>query len=172
MNQISYGKASATDALRISILLQTVYIETYAVEGVTFEFTHFIAEKFSPERITSIIQKNPNQFVIAYCNQNPIGVAEIILEGHCPIRKKKVPELSKLYVLKRFNGKGVGYGLLKAAEKMVVANGSEELNLEVYIQNHRAITFYKKQGYISIGHVDFPMEMNTYENLVMNKRLN
>ena len=89
-----------------------------------------------------------------------------------PIRKIPVAELSKLYVLERFYGKGVGFGLMNVAEEEVRKNGFKEFNLEVYINNARAIAFYKRQGYTSIGNVDFPMESNTYENLVMNKILN
>ncbi|WP_405207257.1 GNAT family N-acetyltransferase [Aquimarina sp. LLG6339-5] len=170
--KISYGKAKLTDSLRISVLLKTIYIETYAVDGITFEFANFITKRFSLELIENIIKENPNRLIIAYQNENPVGVAEIIYNSTCPIRKIKVPELSKLYVLKRFYGKGIGYGLINEAEKAVKENGCTEFNLEVYIKNDRAIAFYERQGYTSIGNVDFPMESNTYENLVMNKVFN
>lgn len=172
MTKISYGKAKLSDALRISILLKTVYIQAYAVDGITFEFANFITKRFSTAHIESTLKKNPNQLVIAYQNGNPIGVAEIMYDSTCPIRKTPAPELSKLYVLERFYGKGIGFGLLKAAEEEVKKNGFSECTLEVYIKNDRAIQFYKRQGYVSIGNVDFPMEFNTYENLVMHKVLN
>ncbi len=172
MTKILYGKAKLSDALRISVLLKTVYIQAYAVDGITFEFANFITKRFSTALIENTIKKNPNQLIVAYQNGNPIGVAEIIYNSTCPIRKISVPELSKLYVLERFYGKGIGFGLMKEAEKEVVKSGFKEFNLEVYIKNTRAINFYKRQGYTSIGNVDFPMEANTYENLVMNKVLN
>lgn len=172
MREISFGKAKLSDSLRISVLLKTVYIQTYAVDGVTFEFANFITKRFSPEHIENIIRENPNRLIIAYQNENPIGVAEIIYDSHCPIKKITIPELSKLYVLERFYGKGIGYGLMKMAEKEVQEKGFKEFNLEVYFKNDRAITFYERQGYVSIGNVDFPMEFNTYKNLVMNKMLN
>lgn len=169
MEDISFENAKLTDALRISILLKTVYIQTYAVDGITFEFSNFITKRFAPEHIEAIITKNPDQLIIAYYKGNPIGVAETVFESICPIRKKTIPELSKLYVLERFYGKGIGYGLLAKAEKKLLQKGYSEFNLEVYIPNERAISFYKRQGYKIIGEVDFPMEFNTYENFVMNK---
>ena len=172
MNEISFGKAKLSDSLRISVLLKTVYIQTYAVDGVTFEFANFITNRFSTENIEKIIKENPSRLIIAYQNGNPIGVAEIIYNSTCPIRKISVPELSKLYVLERFYGKGIGYGLMNESENEVRENGFAEFNLEVYINNARAIAFYERQGYVSIGNVDFPMESNTYENLVMNKAFN
>ena len=169
MSHISFGKAKLSDALRISVLLKTVYIETYAVDGVTFEFANFISERFSTDYIKDMIQSNPDRLIIAYYKNNPIGVAEIIFESRCPIRQIDIPELSKLYVLARFYGKGVGYGLLEKAEELVKNKGFHEFNLEVYKYNERAIAFYKRQGYQTIGETDFPMEVNTYKNLVMNK---
>ncbi len=171
MNELSFEKAKRSDALRISVLLKTVYIQTYAVDGVTFEFANFITKRFSPEHISTIIQTNPDQFIIAYYRGNPIGVAEIIYESTCPIRKKTIPELSKLYVLERFYGQGIGYKLLETAEETLEKKGHTEFNLEVYIENKRAIAFYKRQGYVVIGNIDFPMETNTYENFVMHKFL-
>tara|TARA_B100000378_G_C17757845_1_gene311952 strand:+ start:21 stop:539 length:519 start_codon:yes stop_codon:yes gene_type:complete len=170
MTKISYGKAKLADSLRISVLLKTVYIQTYAVDGVTFEFANFITKRFSLEHIESIIKENPLGLIIAYQNENPIGVAEIIYESTCPIRKISIPELSKLYVLERFYGKGIGLGLLASVENQLMNDGFNELNLEVWKQNERAIGFYKKQGFVSIGNTNFPMENNTYENFVMNKK--
>ena len=172
MDRISFGKAKLSDSIRISVLLKTVYIQTYANDGITFEFANFITKRFSIENIENIIKENPYRLIVAYYNENPVGVAEIIYNSTCPIRNISVPELSKLYVLERFYGKGIGFGLIKEAEKEVKKNGFKEFNLEVYIKNSRAIAFYKRQGYTVIGNVDFPMEFNTYENLVMNKILN
>ena len=100
-----------------------------------------------------------------------VGAAEIIYNSVCPIRKIAVPELGKLYVLERFKGKGIGYGLLKEVEKEVLNHGYKEFWCIVYIHNPKAIAFYERQGYISIGMIDYKMEYNTYKNLVMNKVL-
>ncbi len=171
MTEISYGKAKVSDSLRISILLKTVNIEAYAWNGISVEISNYITKRFSTEYVENIIKENPDQLIIAYKNGNPIGVAEVLYNSSCPIRKIDVPELSKLYVLGRFYGQGIGNQLLKEAETKIWNNGFKNLNLEVWTNNERAIAFYKKHGYDSIGTVDFPMDENTYENLVMNKVL-
>lgn len=171
MNPISFGKAKLSDALRISVLMKTVYIQTYDLEGITIESTNYVEKRFSREYIESVIAQNPNQFIIAYHHQNPVGVAEIFFKTICPIRNVSVPELDKLYVLESFFGKGIGFGLMKEVEKTVLSKGYSELNIGVYIKNDRAINFYERQGYASIGQADYPMEHNTYKILIMNKRL-
>ncbi len=171
MMNITYGEAKISNSLRISILLKTAYIQTYAVDGITFEFANLITEKFSDEQIKKNIKENPPRLIVAYYDNNPVGVADIIFNSNCPIRNIPVPQLGKLYVLEKFFGKGIGYGLINEAEKKVLQNGFNSFNLEVYINNSKAIAFYKRQGYTSIGSVNLPLETNTYENLIMNKVL-
>lgn len=170
-DKITFGKARIEDVLRISILLKTVYIETYASEGITFEFANFIEEQFAPQKIEDKIKNEPDQLIIAYYNGNPIGVAEILYDIQCPILKIQASEVGKLYVLHRFVGKGVGYKLLTTSEEMIKQKGFDKVNIEVYIKNERAITFYERQGYQKIGKIDFPIEENTYVNWVMTKKL-
>lgn len=171
MNHISYGKAKIEDAIRISFLFQQVYIHTYGTEGITFEYVNFINERFSISYIENTIKEEPDQFIVAYFKGNPVGVAEILYDAICPIRKIQTPELSKLYVLDYFNGKGIGHHLLELAEKKVLEKGYEQFWLEVYLENPKAIAFYERQNYSTIGFTDFPMEVNTYKNKVMNKEL-
>jgi len=169
MQKITYDKAKLEDALRIFFLLKTVYIQTYGLEGITFEFSNFIESRFSESHIKNVISENPDQLIVAYFNQNPIGVAEVLLNSMCPIRKTEVPELSKLYVLERFYGMGVGYNLMLETEKLLRIEGCKEVNLEVWMENERAISFYDRFGFRKLGKVDFPMEKNVYNNWVMNK---
>jgi len=57
------------------------------------------------------------------------------------------------------------------SEKLLKEKGCKELNLEVFIENTHAVSFYEKLGFQKLGKVDFPMEKNTYRNWVMNKKL-
>ena len=171
MDDITIGKALIDDSNRLSILFKTIYIQTYAEEGITTEFANFIDKRFSIEHIEQTIIENPDQLLVAYYKNNPIGIAEIVFESKCPISKKTIPELSKLYVLERFKGKRIGYQLLLETEKKLKSRGYDEMYLEVYLKNIHAISFYQKMGFFEIGQVDFPMEHNVYQNLVLKKNL-
>ena len=171
MNPISFGQAKLSDALRISVLLQTVYIQTYDIAGITIESANYVSTTFALKRIETLIMQQPNRFIVAYHKENVVGVAEIIYDSICPIRKLALPELGKLYVLEHFKGKGIGYGLLNEVEKEVLNHGFKEFWFYVYIHNLRAVAFYERQGYASIGIADYKMEHNTYKNYVMNKVL-
>ncbi|WP_109435358.1 MULTISPECIES: GNAT family N-acetyltransferase [Aquimarina] len=172
MNEVTFGKAKLSEALQISILMKTVNVQSYATDGIRLEMATYIDERFSPKYLEKTIKNNPNSLIVAYINENPIGVAEIIFDTSCPIRKIQIPELSKLYVLERFYGKGIGYRLLKEVENELLETGFKQLYLEVFTENPKAISFYLRQSYQKIGKVNFPMQDNTYKNWVMTKTLN
>jgi ribosomal protein S18 acetylase RimI-like enzyme len=58
---------------------------------------------------------------------------------------------------------------LEEAEKAVRQKGATQMWLWVLETNDRAIAFYKKHQYETIGNATFQMEINRYENKVMLK---
>lgn len=170
-HEIVYRKAVADDALKLSILFQQVYIQTYGVDGVSGEYANFISRQFAVEKLLNTISTQPDNITVAIYGDNLVGVAELEWNIKCPVGDFVSPELSKLYVLEWFSGKGIGFNLLKAAEQTVLLKGFTELWLWVYVLNPRAIAFYERQNYHSIGTAFYQMEVNKYENFVMYKKL-
>ena len=164
-------KATITDAKKLSILYKQVYIQTYGTEGVSDEFANFITKQFAVERLEDIITNNPDNIIVAAYKNNLVGVVEIEFAKQCPIDNIVAPELNKLYILEWFCGKGIGHQLLTEAEKVITSKRIDEMWLWVLESNTRAISFYAKNGYKYIGNASFKMEVNTYENKVMLKKL-
>jgi ribosomal protein S18 acetylase RimI-like enzyme len=168
--KIIYRKAIQTDAIKLSILFKTVYIQTYGTEGVSDEFANFITKQFSVERLHDLIINNPDTLIVAVYKDNLVGVVEIEFDKKCPIGNIVAPELNKLYILEWFCGRGIGFQLLREAENIVKLKGINEMWLWVLVTNKRAITFYEKQNFKWIGNAPFQMEKNCYDNKVMLKQ--
>lgn len=168
---IEYRNANSSDILKLSILFKQVYIATYGIDGVSDEFANFITERFSIERLENLIKNTPENIIVAEYKTNLVGVAEVEFNKECPVQKIVAPELSKLYILEWFCGKGIGEKLIKHAENLIIQKGTNKMWLWVLETNLRAINFYKKQGYLEIGKASFQMEVNKYENIVMLKKI-
>lgn len=169
--EVTYRHANSSDAVKLSILFKQVYIHTYGTEGVSDEFANFITKQFSVERLSHLILNEPDNLIVAEYKGNLVGVAEIEFNKQCPINNIVAPELSKLYILEWFCGKGIGYHLIKNVEQVVKSKGYPQLWLWVLISNERAISFYERQNYQWIGNALFHMEKNTYDNKIMLKQL-
>lgn len=169
--EIEYRKANLSDITKLSILFKQVYISTYGINGVSDEFANFITKQFSLERLENLINNSPESIIVAVYKNNLVGVAEIEFSKKCPIQGIIAPELNKLYILEWFCGKGIGERLLEASENLVLSKGINQMWLWVLESNSRAINFYKKHDYKTIGNASFQMEVNSYENIVMLKEL-
>ncbi len=80
-------------------------------------------------------------------------------------------ELKRIYLLHRYYGTGVGRVLMQAAVEKAIELGRTRLLLGVYGKNDRAIAFYRKAGFETIGERYFTVGAATHYDLVMGKRL-
>ncbi|MBC2844105.1 GNAT family N-acetyltransferase [Winogradskyella flava] len=168
---ITIRKAVIEDSRKLSILYKQVYIKTYGTDGVSDEFANFIVEQFSVSRIEKTIASNPNHIIVAEYKNNLIGVLEIEFDKKCHSTEIIAPELNKLYILEWFCNTGVGEKLLKEAERTLISLNIKQYWLWVLDSNLRAISFYKKHSFKIVGRAPFTMEENTYNNIVMIKKL-
>lgn len=168
---IKYRNANTSDLLKLSVLFKQVYISTYGINGVSDEFANFITDKFSVERLEDIIIHTPENIIVADYQNNLVGVAEVEVNKKCPVNEIIAPELSKLYILEWFCGKGIGKKLINESENYIKQIGLNQIWLWVLETNYRAINFYRNQGYKEIGNASFQMEVNKYENIVMLKEI-
>ena len=170
-DEIRYRDAIASDAERLSMLFTNVYIHTYGFAGVSNEYAHYALPQFSVERIRNKIIDHPGYMIVATYQNNLVAVAEIEEPNTSPVGDIHAPELNKLYVLQNFNGLGIGSKLIELVEEAVKRNGYHEIWFWVWKPNERAIRFYEHVGYRSIGEALYHMQDNSYENLIMYKRL-
>ncbi len=82
--------------------------------------------------------------------QMRIAVMDGQVAGLCICR---APEMYQLFVARAFYGKGVASALLTDAEARLSAAGTQVAWLACVPDNERAITFYRKAGWRSVGQI-------------------
>jgi len=164
-------KAQTKDALNIIYLKTQVWLHTYATKGIGNEYSEYLKEDFTLSRTKETI-KNKNKycfvaeqdnFLIAYCEINLMAVH--------PISKLNSAEMTVLYVSEHFHGQGIGKALLIETEDLLKGLAYSSYWLSCYIENKKAIQFYKSKGFNSIGSTYFTMGENQYENLIFQKEV-
>lgn len=59
-------------------------------------------------------------------------------------------------------GKGIGKQMMKFAEKLAKEKGCISMRLDTYINNPKAISFYKHIGYKQLGHINLKPHKDVY----------
>ena len=101
-----------------------------------------------------------------------MGYAKLKLDSTSQlIVHKNVCQLQKIYVLKDFLGKKVGFQLQKYLLEEARASQYEVIWLTVLDTNTRAIDFYKKDGFVGVGDTKFDIGLESFGFKVMMKKL-
>jgi ribosomal protein S18 acetylase RimI-like enzyme len=170
--EIAIRKAEPTDAKNLAVLKQQVWVSTYATEGLVDEISGYVIAEYSLEKTEKWIADKNKWIFMVTVDEGVVGCAEISLLPQRPMDKvEPCPEISSLYILERFQGKGIGKQLLVACLKKVELLGHHKAWLSVYHKNEKAIGFYEKQDFENVGEIDFQIDKNKYKNFVMLKNL-
>ncbi|MEX0291258.1 MAG: GNAT family N-acetyltransferase [Flavobacteriaceae bacterium] len=173
MEDIRIQIATQADAQFIALLGRITFTET---------FEHLFRDKqdlldycnttFSVDKIEKSLSKAENVFWIALAEKLPVGYAKLKLNSPSEFNPlPNVSQLQKIYVLKDFLSRKVGFQLQEEVLKKAKEKGSSAIWLSVLNENSRAIGFYKRNEFAAIGQHDFQIGKEHFEFTVMSKSL-
>ena len=164
--------AGLPDLATLTQLSTDTFFETYAAYNEKASMDRYLAENFNLRQMASELSDPQNQFFLAYLDHDLTGYIKlrtnIILED---LKDKKAIEIERIYVLKAFQGKNIGAALLKHGLDLAAANGFETIWLGVWIENPKAINFYKKWGFEIFGTHIFYFGDDPQTDYLMKKEL-
>lgn len=80
-------------------------------------------------------------------------------------------ELTRIYLLHRHHGGGLGRRLMETAVEAARAAGAKRLLLGVYSGNEKALAFYARHGFEKVGTRIFHVGDNGYDDFILAKNL-
>ncbi|WP_411893695.1 N-acetyltransferase family protein [Winogradskyella sp. A2] len=165
--------ANHKDADHIAKLGRITFRETF---GHLFidktDLNQYLTKTFSVDKIKSGFKKTNNVFFIAFEDGLPVGYAKLKLNSKSEfIQLNSICQLQKIYVLKDFLSKKVGFHLQNLLFDKAKESNFENIWLSVLKSNERAINFYKKNDFKEVGDHEFQIGKQIFNFIVMNKVL-
>ncbi len=166
---ISIRPATIDDAPLLSQIAPQVHLESHGHSAKAEHHEHYISNKLSLEAFISELSTPENIYHLIYIDERPAGYSKIILDfPHPEIAERPVTKLERIYLLKEYYGIDAGKKLFDQNVMVARENHQVGMWLNVWIENHRAIAFYQKQGFTIIGRSDFELSpTHTNPNHVM-----
>lgn len=153
---LTISKACAGDASLLADLGRQTFLESHGHSASPEIIASYVAEKYTVD-VMSTELSNP-QFIyhIAYWNTEAIGFTKIIPDSpHENVPAHPVAKLERIYVLEAHFPTRAGQALLDHAVQWAQAAGQKGLWLFTWKKNARAIRFYEKNRFITVGTYDF-----------------
>ncbi|MEM6412876.1 MAG: GNAT family N-acetyltransferase [Pseudomonadota bacterium] len=168
-NNINVRLANQADAETLAHIGVATFIDSYTedIEGAamvahcTAQHSKAVYEAYlsNPESTCWIAEYTPTGAPIGYAVNCPPDLP-------IPLQRGDV-ELKRIYAMSRFHGAGIGLALMKAAVEQARSAGAARLLLGTYEENHRAMAFYAKHGFKTIGSRAFNVGGKIYDDIVM-----
>ena len=132
------------------------------------DLEEYLDYTYSVDKLASSLRKENNVYFLATVDGLPVGFAKVKRHSlNDQLDSVFQAELQKLYVLKEYQGSGVGQALMNTVARFVSSFEPDCLWLDTYVGNERAIRFYERNGFQKAGTHQFTIGSQTFEYFLM-----
>jgi N-acetylmuramoyl-L-alanine amidase len=164
--------ALPADAERLAVLAAQTFRDTFAGDNSPEDMQTYVRDAFSADLVQAELADRANTFLLAFTVDAELptgyaklrrGTADPCVTGPDPI------ELQRVYVDRSALGLGVGAALMQASLEAARSAGQRTLWLGVWEHNARAIAFYEKWGFETVGDHVFRLGSDDQRDLIMQR---
>ena len=164
--------ATLADAEPLAALAERTFRDTFADDNAPGDIEAYVRDSFSLERVRAELADEANSFLLAFVDgaERPAGYAKLRTGTTDPSVTGPDPgELERLYVDRSAIGRGVGAALMRASLDAAHSSGHRTLWLGVWERNARAITFYERWAFETVGDHVFRLGSDDQTDLIMER---
>ena len=149
-------RATEADSLALSELSKQTLIESHGNSAPEKDLNQYILENYNEEIIKAELRDPANIYHLLYYNDELVGFSKIIFNvSYKEGVGKNMTKLQKIFILKKVYDLKLGLELLTFNINLVKKNDQIGVWLYTWIENERAIKFYKRNGFKIVGSHDF-----------------
>lgn len=169
---VSFRELTPADAPLLARIGGTSVLESHGHSAPAAVMQAYVDQSFSVEACRAELSDPQNCFWAVEDGGETAGYFKIIRHTpHPMVPLQPVTKLERLYLLKEFYGRNLGHRLLAEAMERSKEGGDRGLWLDVWKENHRALRFYEKEGFATVGESRFTLtDTHANEIWVMWKR--
>jgi ribosomal protein S18 acetylase RimI-like enzyme len=149
VNRTEIYKIGADDVFQLQNLGRQTFFETFAEHNPPENLDAYLAESFSTDKLTRELNNPDSAFYFAYFDKKLAGYLKINFgQAQTELNDSESMEIERIYVLSEFQGQKIGQALFVHALKIAKEAGCPYIWLGVWEKNHKALNFYRKNGFV------------------------
>lgn len=172
MSELRLRRANFKDAEALALVGGATFLETYALSLGGTDIVRHCAKAHAVAVYASWLADADCAIWVVEAGEGSTIVGYAVLTASdLPNALKDDLELRRIYVLTRFQGRGMGSALVEAAAGEARGRGATRLTLGMYGENHAALAFYRRMGFDQIGTRHFQVGDRVCFDYVLGLRL-
>lgn len=169
---ITIRKITVNDLQELQKIGKRTFQETFASENSEEDMKNYLETSFANEKIIAELEDENSEFYFADLEEKAIGYLKVNSgPSQTEIKSEDALEIERIYVLKEFHGKKAGQVLFDKAIEIARANNKKYVWLGVWEENHRAIRFYEKNGFVAFDKHIFKLGNDEQTDIMMQLKL-
>lgn len=171
MSEIEIQKVTLTDIHQLQKISRQTFYETFSAVNSKENMTNYLDEGFSIQKLEAEFSDN-TEFYFAIIEGTIIGYLKVnIGQSQTELQDHNALEIERIYVLKEFHGRKVGQVLFDKAIEIARQKNVEFIWLGVWEENSRAISFYRKNGFVEFDKHIFKLGEDEQTDIMMKLKL-
>lgn len=168
-------RISSVSIADIEVLQQIgkeTFFETFAESNSEEDMKKYLEESFSHVKLTAELNNPDSRFFIVWDTTNAVGYLKLNFgKAQTELQDNAALEIERIYVKKEYHGLKVGQLLYEKALEVAEQEQKEYVWLAVWEENHRAIRFYTKNGFVAFDKHIFKLGDEEQTDIMMKKML-
>ncbi|MCC9137030.1 GNAT family N-acetyltransferase [Pontibacter silvestris] len=167
-----FRNGTPVDAELLTDLGWVTFDETFAAYNKPEDMAAFRPTMYSAELQAAELADPETEFIIAEVEGKAVAYIKLTA-GNAPetITAKNPLQISRLYLLQQWTGKGLGDMLMQLSLNIAQQHNHDVVWLTVWEHNTRAYRFYQKYGFREVGELEFILGQDVQRDLYMQREI-
>lgn len=172
MKNIDIQKVTLNDVNQLQKIGRLTFSETFSGDNSEENMKKYLDENFSTEKLTDELNNKNSEFYFAKLEDTVIGYLKLNFgESQTELKDNKALEIERIYVPKEYHGQSVGQILYEKAIQVAKQKDTDYVWLGVWEENLRALSFYKKNGFVEFDKHIFKLGNDEQTDIMMKLQL-
>lgn len=172
MKALTIRKVHLNDISQLQTIGRETFYSTFVDTCSTADLEQYLEEGFSTEKLTLELHDQNSEFYFAVFDGNTVGYLKLNFGvSQTELQDHQSMEIERIYVLESFQGKKVGLALYNKALQIAIERAMQYIWLGVWENNLKALSFYKKQGFVEFDQHIFKVGNDEQIDLLMKLEL-
>lgn len=172
MNSIAIKKIGVEQLVPLQEIGRKTFYDTFFESDSEESMKAYLATSFSTEKLTAELENPNSEFYFATQNEVVIGYLKVNFgAAQTELQDANAVEIERIYVLQDYHGKQVGQLLFEKAMAIAKSNRCDYIWLGVWEENHRALQFYTKNGFVAFDKHIFVLGEEEQTDIMMKLKL-
>jgi ribosomal protein S18 acetylase RimI-like enzyme len=160
--------ARVEDAPMLAVLGAATFAQTFQADNSPENIRAYVAANFQTDIQARELADARVVVIVAECGGNAAGYVKLHWsEAPACVRGDSPIEIARIYVSAAYLGSGVGAALMSGCLERAAELGAKTIWLGVWERNARALSFYRRFGFVECGDHEFVVGSDRQRDILM-----